>query len=235
MTGLNKPLICIGLLLLCLSPANGESTTHQYVMRYEVQTNGNALFLLESETRRRVIWTVNCRVPMQGCVARGQGILLWVDDAMGARLNSATGPGAKVSIDWNNRSRDQSGIFSKPLGREDVSRLSRSGTSLVIEENNFVTVRATTEGIDIVIDYLRWLKSNHARLARDARVWRHSENRVTQNLDSAVLERFRIATFQRGENPEILVPVHKPQIQFAIEGQKAENGADNSSDNCAGC
>ncbi|MEO0567988.1 MAG: hypothetical protein AAF066_09665 [Pseudomonadota bacterium] len=111
-------------------------------------------------------------------------------------------------------------VLSKPLDDETVRNLSRNGVELIIEERQIITQRSRTHGIGSIVSYLRWLKSNEARLSKDARLWQKDDGLFLGRSNASPLERFRIAAFQRGDNPELLVPVDKPQIQFAISGQK---------------
>lgn len=200
--------------------ANAVSRATASEIGQVIHASGNALFFDKYKNERRLLWTVTCRVPMEGCIARGQNILVWVDGELQPRLTSALAPGGRIFLINGNKKKELPLILSRPLDDETVRNLSRNGVELIIEERQIITQRSRTHGIDSIVSYLRWLKSNEARLSKDARLWQKDDGLFLGRSNASPLERFRIAAFQRGDNPELLVPVDKPQIQFAISGQK---------------
>lgn len=185
-----------------------------------INADGSAVFSLAEGEHRTRLWTVSCTMAMRGCVARGRGLLLWVDDEHRPHLNTATAPGARVSIVWQNQVQDWPNLFVQSLSQDALSALSRRGATLVIEEGGSIAQLSPTEGMDVLTAYMVWLKSDTARLSRDARLWlRHGGEVDPRNLSMDALERFRAAEAQRYAGPRMLVPSTKPQAEFAIGAQ----------------
>ena len=61
-----------------LFSANAVSRATASEVGQVIHASGNALFFDKYKNERRLLWTVTCRVPMEGCIARGQNILVWV-------------------------------------------------------------------------------------------------------------------------------------------------------------
>ncbi|MEM7440529.1 MAG: hypothetical protein AAF393_13090 [Pseudomonadota bacterium] len=188
----------------------------------EIRSDGAAKFIQVERENRKLLWTVTCRMPLRGCVGRGQGLIAWVDVIKRPHLVAAAPPGARISVIWRNQIQDMPKLFGTTLSRENLSTLSRQGAELIIEKDGRILQKSQTFGLDQLFSYLSWLKSNKAKTGRDARAWRIDETAIFFDANPTVLARHRILDAQRTAQPRILVPSTKPQAEFAIGSQ---NGA----------
>ncbi|MDO6731976.1 hypothetical protein Q4577_18240 [Marinovum sp. 2_MG-2023] len=188
----------------------------------EIAIDGPAIFYEIDKDLRRELWSVDCRQPLRGCVARAPGLVLRVDDHGAHWLIAASHPGARKSVQTRNYTRDTPEILSRPLSADTLAQLSQKNTFLVIEEQSTVVLRAQTTGIAHVAGYLAWINSETARTLRDARLWPKNEPLQTDNMTPDVLERYQVMQRRRLEAQRQLVPATKPQIEFAVRAQSGD-------------
>ena len=165
-----------------------------------VLANGSAEFLLVHGETKQVLWTVSCTTWMKSCVARGHGLVLWVDSHGDVHLRGAAAPGSRVAVVRGNRSQDWPLLFRDPLDADAIAVLSRPDAHIVIQERDHVAHVARTEGLSRVVDYLRWLSSTEAILLRDARHWargRLAFSRGRRRLHSDTIVRPQRRQFDR--------------------------------------
>ena len=136
-----------------------------------IEPDGTARFFLVRDDVRMSGWTVNCRVPMRGCVARSQGLVLRLDENREPWLIAALSPNTRLFLETSETREEIEGVFSKPLSRDTLDSLSRGDVHLVAQEVDRSVHRMPTAGVKQVADYLEWLQTNTARAARDARTW----------------------------------------------------------------
>lgn len=189
----------------------------------EVTIDGPALFYGVKSDQRQELWSVYCAQPLRACVARAPGLVARIDEAGVPWLIAVTPPGARISIQSRNHTRDVSTLFNQPLDAETIRRLSHEKSFIVVEENSVVMLRTRTAGLDKVIDYLTWLRGMTARTLRDARLWPRNGSIRVQDMTPEVLERYQIMQRRALEAQKQLVPTTKPQVEFAIRAQDGES------------
>lgn len=141
-------------------------------LRAEIQPEGPALFYAVHDDRRFRIWTVHCRTPLRGCVARAPGLAIRLDANHQPWLITSVAAEAQLSIkQGHRRPRRVTGLLSRPMDAQTIARLSAPLAQLQVEEGGSLVATTPTEGLDEVISYLAWLKSDTGRALRDARLW----------------------------------------------------------------
>lgn len=212
----------------------GSDPNPRITLEYDLSIDGPALFYRNDGSTRKALWRVDCSLPLRGCVARAEGLILRVDQNRDAWLIAVKSKDARLSVQQRNYTMPLPQVFNAPLTPEIIASLSGPDSFLVIENNGQVLMRAQTQSLDQVISYLLWINSAKARTLRDARLWPDSQAGALNQASLApdVLERLEIlnrreATQQIGHKRQ-LVPVAKPQVQFAINAQNGHSfyGAD---------
>ncbi|MDT0683175.1 hypothetical protein RM543_10795 [Roseicyclus sp. F158] len=160
-----------GLGLASLGAAPARSPDPGWHLFAQIAAEGTARFVSVEEGLRRSAWTVSCRVPLRGCVARGPGIVLRLDGSQAPWLLGPITPGARISLDDGRRREALDGLFARPVPEALVARLSNRQVRLIIEEPGYRDRELTLAGLADVIDYLAWIETHEARTGRDARRW----------------------------------------------------------------
>lgn len=188
-------------------------------LRSEISVDGPALFYAVSGEARRPLWAVHCRLRLRGCIARAPGLVLRLDEAGAPWLLAAVPPGARISLARRNTSQPLPGLLTAPLDPEVLARLSAPGAALIVEDAGQVILQSPTEGLTEVAAYLAWLASDNARTLGDARLWPKGGPLQPEAMTPEVLERFAVQDRRAREAARQLVPVTKPQSEFALRAQ----------------
>ncbi|CUJ14299.1 hypothetical protein [Cognatishimia activa] len=209
-------------------PLAGHLKSQGGSLQFQLSVDGPALFYLKKNASRHVLWRVNCALPMRGCVAKATGLVLSINNSGQAVLFAAKPRKARVSLQVKNYTYDSLGLLSAPLTEEQISRLSGPKSFVVIESGTEVILRTPTQGIVEVISYLRWMNTPLARTLRDARLWpdHQAEEFNKDRLSLESREHFEVLKRRHAAVPNrqsVLVPVTKPQIEFAIGAQKGNS------------
>lgn len=201
-------------------PTQGQAEVPpSHTLRAEIQPDGPALFYAVYDNRRYRIWSVNCRTPLRGCVARAPGLALRLDEQHRPWLIVPAALDARLSVQEGAQTRDLPHLMHRPLDPDAIDRLSRPKARLLIEEQGRVTAAIATEGMDEVLSYLAWLKSDKGRTLRDARLWPRTGILDPNQLTNPQLERLAAQQRYLEGNKAQHVPRTKPQIEFAIRAQ----------------
>lgn len=188
----------------------------------QIAADGTAQFLWLRGAARSLGWSVTCRQPLRGCLARGQGgAVLWADGDGSVRLGLPHAAGARLSVRRGNRMQDLGPLLDHPLAPETLDRLDQPDTWLVVEEQGAVALTLPVPGLADVAAYLRFLEGPVARTLRDARVWHRTGQLDPDSMEAAVLDRYRQVENRALQPQPVLVPVTKPQSEFA---QRAQGG-----------
>ncbi len=186
----------------------------------EITLDGQAIFYLVQEDIRKELWSVHCRQPMRGCVARTSGLVLRLDENAQPWLLAAVSHKARISLKQKNYTQDGQGLFSKPLTPSNISRLSTDESFVVIEENGVVLHRIRTTGLAELVSYLTWIHSETARTLRDARLWPRNDSLSVQNMTPEVLQRYNIMRRRAIENQRLRI--RSADDQLALTASHAE-------------
>jgi len=166
-----------------------------YYLANEITLDGQAIFYVVQNDIRKELWSVHCRQPMRGCVARTGGLVLRLDEHAQPWLLAAVSPKARISLQSEHYVQDGAGLFSEPLTARKISRLSTRESHVIIEENGTVLHRMRTTGLNDLVSYMRWINSETAHTLRDARLWPRNDSLSIQNMTPEVLQRYE--TMQR--------------------------------------
>lgn len=165
----------------------------------DIEPGGAAEFVAELGDRRSPGWTVSCSAPLRGCVARSHGAVLRLDDGGNVWLALATSSDARLSIRGGLFDEvDATRLLRHPVDADLLSRLSRPGGELVIDDPRHPTAPLQTGGLDHVVSYLAWVQSPLARGLRDARLWPMDGKLNLDNADPEVRERYRLMRMRAG-------------------------------------
>lgn len=195
---------------------------------YAISVDGPALFYIRSNAERRILWRVNCALPLRGCIAKANGLALSVDAKGRAYLFAAKPHGARVSLQMKNYALDSPALLNEALPEALISQIGKPKSFVLVESEGLVLLRTPTEGIDQVISYLRWINKPLARTLRDARLWpdHQSRNSTNEKMSLESLERLEILQRRHAAAPNrlsTLIPSTKPQIEFAISAQSGNS------------
>lgn len=210
-------------LTLALWPTAGPSSAETIA---EIDAGGSATFLrIDAETGERDrLWTVQCRMPFQGCVARSNQAVLRLDDDGDARITAFAAETDRISVQVQNFTIDRPNIFSRPLSTEDIAILDTPGAFVVIETAAETQSRFSTHGISLVVEYLRWLNQTTPAPDRDAREFQITDHMQTEyGATPPELAHLMLAEQNAASPRWQLVPYTKPQIEFAIRAQGGES------------
>lgn len=219
---LHRVFLCAALFAVGLYMLMGSKSvaTPEFYIADEISVDGPALFYAVSEGQRQELWSVYCVQPLRSCVARAPGLVLRIDEDGQPWLITVMSPGARVSVQNRNYTRNMPSIFARPLDREAIKELSGQQSFVVIEEQAQVVLRTRTTGLNKITDYLTWIRGNTAHTLRDARLWPRNGDIRIQDMTPTVLERYEVMQRRAIESQRQLVPSTKPQIEFAIRAQK---------------
>ncbi|MCX7560508.1 hypothetical protein OS190_13105 [Sulfitobacter sp. F26204] len=185
----------------------------------DISASGSAMFYNVTSQGRLPVWSVTCRVPLRGCIARANGAVLHLDATGAPWLLVARSIQGSLWIQHQNLRRNADEITSRPLSDFAIGELSRPGAALLAEEPGLPSIRIATTGIDHVVRYLHWVESETARVLRDARLWPDKGTLELNETEAAVLDRYLQRELIETASPQYLVPSTKPQIEFSIRGQ----------------
>lgn len=220
-SGILGGLVCLALYLTPgLSQPNGPPKPR---VLDEITVDGPAIFYEIDQDVRRELWSVDCRQPLRGCVARAPGLVLRVDEHQQPWLVAAAQHGARTSVQVVNFTQDAPFLLSRPLDAGMLDQLTRSNAFVVIEESGFVAQRTRSTGIAHVANYLAWLNTETARTLRDARLWPSHGRLAVGDMTPEVLERYEVMQRRALEAHRQLVPATKPQVEFAMRAQNGQS------------
>lgn len=187
-------------------------------LRHDVRQSGEARFYRVQGTVRRPVWTVSCRMPLRGCVARAPGLVLSVHDDGAVQLIGFAPHGAQIRAVTGGAARMMPDLFDAPVTSETLAMLGRPGNILIVETGAEVISRTALDGVAVVAAYLQWLHRASELGVRDARSWVLPDQ--TRPLADAPDVMQARAPQDPADWPHY-VPRTKPQIEFAI---RAQNG-----------
>ncbi|PYE85997.1 hypothetical protein [Pseudoroseicyclus aestuarii] len=149
--------------------SSGDDAARRIVQH--IDADGGARFLEEGPEGRRTVWTVTCRVPLRGCIARAPGLVLSMDNRRRPWIIASASPRAQLAIEAGGDRQPAPGLFGAPVPEALLEQLSLPDAALVIEEPDEPAQMLFTAGADSVAAYLGWLQGDAARRSRDARTW----------------------------------------------------------------
>jgi len=193
--------IGIGILTVCcfwlLAVVTTDKPEKGGRVSYEIAIDGPAMFFRVDQGARREIWAVDCWQPLRGCVARAPGLVLRIDDRLDPWLTAVAMPDARISIQTRNDTIDAPTLFSAALQPEMVHDLSQPDSFVVIEEKGVLIQRTSTEAINRIVSYLRWVNGATARTLRDARLWPDGDILDPNNMSPEAFERYMVMQRRR--------------------------------------
>jgi len=183
---------------------------------WAINSDGSAIFFGDDAGNRPRLWTVTCRVKLRGCVARNDQSILWSDRMGQIWLRSEIDSGLRASVKIQNQVVDIPKLFSRPLPSNAIRFLSMPDASLLVEAADNTYETTSLRGLSHVAAYLSWLESAAGRLILDASVWQPT---IDANSIPNEMQRYQFLDESRTAEPLMLVPVNKPQIEFAARAQ----------------
>ena len=216
-------IIGLGVILLAAVYFYPRSDTTEmsdgYYLANEITLDGQAIFYVVQDDIRKELWSVHCRQPMRGCVARTGGLVLRLDENAQPWLLAAASPQARVSIEQKNHIQDGKGLFSSALTPRRIARLSSRESHVIIEENGVVLHRIRTTGLDELVSYMTWIHGETARTLRDARLWPHNDSLNIQNMTPEVLQRYNVMRRRAIESQRLRIRSADDQLALIASGQ----------------
>lgn len=174
-------------------------------LEVRIEPSGDALFLVSRNDGFWHGWTISCPMPLRGCVARAPGAVLRLDSDARPWLATAASPRAVFFIGDSQTRHDASSLLTAPLPMVTVSRLSRSGGRLLVQEPGGETRAIETAGLATVVRYLTWLQSDVGRGLRDARLWPEGGPFDLNDADETTREVYRVLLLREAAAKEALL------------------------------
>lgn len=160
-------------------------------------------------------WIFGCNVNCTVCSARRGGVLIWQGSDFGRRILAPTQSGDEIFIDADGKLFPRPQLFTTPVLPDDVRRLDRASNSIVVLEGGQSIKRIATGGVSAAFTRLSDLTHDGSE-----------EQNACPDSGGRIDEGFRragAATRQWGSvlfRPHVNSPVTKPQVEFAIRGQR---------------
>jgi hypothetical protein len=175
-------------------------------LEVRIEPSGDAVFLVSRNDEFWHGWTISCPMPLRGCVARAPGAVLRLDSEARPWLATATSPRAVFFIGESSTRHDASALLTAPLPVATITRLSRSGGRLLVEEPGGKTRAIETAGLATVVRYLAWLQSDVGRGLRDARLWPEGGPFNLNDADETTREVYRVLLLRDAAAKKALLP-----------------------------
>lgn len=135
----------------------------------KIHEHGHAEFSMPGRDNA-VLWVVSCNRPMRDCVVRSSNTILRIVDDQPSLLFFAPGSKGALVMSTNRTEFWESARFSR-LSPIDIELLTQPDTLLSVSGRFGPKEFFRLNGIEQVIGYLKWQKTDTARALRDARYW----------------------------------------------------------------
>lgn len=186
---------------------------------FEITQRGDARVYLSGPSKTGPEWRVLCQGVMQNCIALHESLVFWRgrDGAFYVSLRRETD--ARLAIRQPNALRDIVDPWTKPLSEAALRAMRQKNAELVTSSADKTLTQIDAPAVYAIAQYLTWMASPAAQDGQDARTW---PRRAGEDLSLTPPHPGDHHTaWQRNHEtpPAQLVPVTKPQSEFALRAQ----------------
>jgi len=186
---------------------------------YRVDAKGDASFERLRPIAPAHLWYATCNTHLEGICAAYAGPLIVVVDAVGSvRMMTEEAGFDRISIASGPGSYERPYLFGAPIDPKTLAILTQEGARIELERGWRVRVELETEGLDLVLDFLAYLRSQEATTV----AWTfQNRGKIVEGVAPRL--RHLALSDESNRSPDWkVVPQRKPQSEFAIRAQTVD-------------
>ncbi|MEM8977974.1 MAG: hypothetical protein AAGD04_00680 [Pseudomonadota bacterium] len=200
---------------------NGPVTQETYGavrnFAYRIDGQANASFERLTAGAPHHLWYVTCRTHVAGiCVAQAGPLIVVVDAKGEIRVMTEEAGYDRIYVTSGAGSYNRPYLFGSPLDPVTLGILTHQGAMIELEQNWRVRVQMETEGLDIALDFIAFLRDPNAK----SEAWSYANRAGVTTQVPPALSHFADRDLVEHGSKWQVVPQRKPQSEFAIRAQQ---------------